>query len=871
MMLRRFLPCIPLLLGLCPGVSALGALQIESAAVGDRTIVITVDDSIKAPDLGKIQVEGYSIENAAFVEEGDDSVRLSPDLVDLTAPGQGRIIDFASDPGLLILDASVDFIPRPGLIIADTSFGGLLRKIVSVEGAPQSVAAGSRWTLRTVEAGLPEAVLDCDLSFRSRVDLNVSLPDLRNSEEAVGALDDGTPSNGEVEYSVNAGRILFQPMISGRVSISQGKVDAVKIQVQGDCEVSANMRAGVNGTGEFEYEDELRARAPIMIPLGHGLFIKVQNRPFVRFEAQSRDDAFFARADFRVVNSLRGELGYAGGQWRPLADNRMTSESKRVLEFSGNGEIKMMLKPRIDVLIEGMQGPSFTFEPYARFASTTPPATRDPDSARTSGFGPDRPWLPGPGAAGTRELSIGANIYMDARTNFAGPAITHNFLLFNHEQPVMSPPKEGALSLKESDSSRIFLNCESYPKADFYVIQQKVGNGPWETVLENAPGPKVRLGNLKPSSQYRFRAMGVNAMGVSPAFPPEGIVYVTPAPNHPPLVPLFRFPDSGAVVADSTVVVSWRGGDPDPGSKVLYTVYLDDHYPPVTVRAAGIPDSSLAIAGLRPGQNYYWKISASDGSEKSESGVRAFALKAPGALAAAVPAGGAYPLALVPKGFYRREDGKAVKVGPLLMGKYEVTQAEFEKIMGRNPSYHLQDSLPVERVTWEEAETFCRETGGRLPTEAEWEYAARAGSASSFYWGRSNPGDYAWYRDNSDNRTQKVGMKKPNSWGLYDMAGNVFEWAQDWYGEYSADELDHPKGPASGVAKVIRGASWYSEGANLNLSARYNNRPGFRNFKVGFRCARDLENVSESSRPSSSLASKLPEAAPAGAPESAVP
>jgi formylglycine-generating enzyme required for sulfatase activity len=203
----------------------------------------------------------------------------------------------------------------------------------------------------------------------------------------------------------------------------------------------------------------------------------------------------------------------------------------------------------------------------------------------------------------------------------------------------------------------------------------------------------------------------------------------------------------------------------------------------------------------------------------------------------------------VPKGAFRREDGKMVQVGPLFMGKYEVTQGEYEKITGRNPSYRLQDSLPVDRVTWDEADAFCRETGGRLPTEAEWEYAARAGSATAYYWGDGDPGQYAWYRDNSDDRTQKVGLKKPNAWGLHDMAGNVFEWVQDWYADYDSTELDHPKGPAAGTAKVIRGASWYSEAASLNLSARFNNRPGFRNFKVGFRCARDVEHTAAAGLP----------------------
>jgi formylglycine-generating enzyme required for sulfatase activity len=301
-------------------------------------------------------------------------------------------------------------------------------------------------------------------------------------------------------------------------------------------------------------------------------------------------------------------------------------------------------------------------------------------------------------------------------------------------------------------------------------------------------------------------------------------------------------PDSAATVAGTSLVLSWKGGDPDPDGRVAYTVYLDKRFPPLTVKASGLEDSALSLAGLEPGATYFWKVEATDGKESAEGPVRFFTVAEayPGPRAA-IPSPAGYSMAPLPRGSYLREDGREVLVGPFRMGVYEVTQAEFERVMGRNPSYRLQDSLPVERVTWEEAAAFCREIGGRLPTEAEWEYAARAGSSGRFYWGSDDPGEYAWYRDNSDNRSRKIGGRKPNDWGLHDMAGNVFEWVQDWYGDYSAASLDHPRGPESGVAKVIRGASWYSEGESLDLGSRYNNRPGFRNFKVGFRCAKDAE------------------------------
>jgi hypothetical protein len=598
----------------------------------------------------------------------------------------------------------------------------------------------------------------------------------------------------------------------------------------------------------------------------------MQNRPFLRIEARSAGQNFTAHADMRIRNSIKGELGYRDGQWRPLAENKMTWSNKTLHALHGDGSMRISLKPRVEMLLEGSQGPVFTFEPYARFSAS--PAMPFPAWAATSASEPmsthsSLRGLPVPSAEArsNKELGLGANIFMESRTNFAGPSTLRNFLLFSREQSVLSPPREGTLSFKEADSNRLALQCQTFPKSDYYIIQQKLGNGPWETALERAPLPRINLASLKPSSAYRFRAIGVNALGVGPAFPPDGIAFTSPAANRAPFLTL-AFPDSGAMLPDSLPVgLAWKGGDADAGAKVEYSVYLDTRFPPLALKAGGLADTALVLHDLKPGITYWWKVVASDGIDRSEGPARSFTLSAPPE-PVIEPAKGYpefYPLVFVPKGAFRRQDGRMIQVGPLFLGKYEVTQAEFYKHTGRNPSYRLQDSLPVDRVTWEEADGFCRETGGRLPTEAEWEYAARAGSGSSFYWGTESPRDYAWYRDNSDNRTQKVGLKKANAWGFHDMAGNVFEWVQDWYGDYNQVDLDHPKGPAAGTARVIRGASWYSESGSLSLSSRYNNRPGFRNFKVGFRCARDPERSASGAiwaDPAGSLAGKTADAAP---------
>ena len=187
---------------------------------------------------------------------------------------------------------------------------------------------------------------------------------------------------------------------------------------------------------------------------------------------------------------------------------------------------------------------------------------------------------------------------------------------------------------------------------------------------------------------------------------------------------------------------------------------------------------------------------------------------------------------------------------PFYIGVHEVTNAQWQRVMGSVLSVWQDADRPVEEVSWEDAVEFCRKLSAlpeeqqagrvyRLPTEAEWEYACRAGTETQFSFGddESRLCEYAWYECNSGNQTHPVGKKKPNGWGLYDMHGNVWEWCSDWYGEYPKGAVTDPQGPSEASNRVHRGGSWSRSARNCRSAFRGWNVPSYRSIYLGFRLA----------------------------------
>ncbi|HPH02891.1 MAG TPA: SUMF1/EgtB/PvdO family nonheme iron enzyme [Spirochaetota bacterium] len=211
-----------------------------------------------------------------------------------------------------------------------------------------------------------------------------------------------------------------------------------------------------------------------------------------------------------------------------------------------------------------------------------------------------------------------------------------------------------------------------------------------------------------------------------------------------------------------------------------------------------------------------------------------------------------------------------VTVSSFWMAKYEVTQREWREVMGNNPSHFDGENRPVEQVSWLDAINYCNKrsikegltpaysrsgaeyvcnfaaNGYRLPTEAEWEYAARGGAAGAnelvpqVYSGSDAIDDVAWYGRSSSEGTASVGQKRPNQLGLYDMSGNVLEWCWDWYGSYESGAATNPRGASSGSYRVRRGGSWINDASGVRVADRNCLAPTHRFFNLGFRVVRSL-------------------------------
>jgi formylglycine-generating enzyme len=192
---------------------------------------------------------------------------------------------------------------------------------------------------------------------------------------------------------------------------------------------------------------------------------------------------------------------------------------------------------------------------------------------------------------------------------------------------------------------------------------------------------------------------------------------------------------------------------------------------------------------------------------------------------------------------YREKPAHKVCLDGFYIDTYEVTQKKWDAVMKMNRSVFHHPEQPITHIYWREARSYCHKIGKRLPTEAEWEYAARAGSKTKFPWGDEIDDNFLWYAGNSPREIPHVGKKKPNAWGLHDMMGNVWEWVEDWLSHeyYKNSPVKNPKGPARQSFRVIRGASWMIDEQYTRVTTRHGglSDPTL-SYWVGVRCAKSL-------------------------------
>jgi formylglycine-generating enzyme required for sulfatase activity len=324
-------------------------------------------------------------------------------------------------------------------------------------------------------------------------------------------------------------------------------------------------------------------------------------------------------------------------------------------------------------------------------------------------------------------------------------------------------------------------------------------------------------------------------------------------------------------VSSSQINLSWQDkSDNETAFKIERKIGSNGTYALLNTTPENVP--SYSDTGLTTGVTYYYRVQAFSSGILDTGYISLGVVSSYSNEASATPSnasGGAtitdpitgMVLVTIPGGTFTMGDTfgdgygdekptHQVTVSSFSIGKYEVTQGQWQAVMGSNPSYFSScgSTCPVENVSWNDIQTFItklnQQSGKkyRLPTEAEWEYAARSGAQDQKYSGTNDVnvlGNYAWYWDNSNSTTHLVGQKQANSFGLYDMSGNVWEWVNDWYSStyYTSAAQTNPTGPTTGSYRVFRGGSWYFDAYFVRASSRGSGGPDARSYIIGFRVA----------------------------------
>ena len=381
----------------------------------------------------------------------------------------------------------------------------------------------------------------------------------------------------------------------------------------------------------------------------------------------------------------------------------------------------------------------------------------------------------------------------------------------------------------EANFAQLTLTTQS--GADIYVDGRKLGTGRWSGTLE--------LGEYSIETRQASHKSSYTNLSVLPQTAGKTIVLNDPLPIYGSLIVDGTPMDAVVYVDNKRVGVS---------PLVYGELLIGSHT--VRLEKEGYAKQEKMIA-VSEGQEHMLEYTLAKEMPKvtpqtAARGKETFTVKGVSFTMVGVK-GGTFTMGATSEqgsdAYDREKPTHQVTLSDYMIGETEVTQELWKAVMGSNPSYFSGMNLPVEGVSWNDCQTFITKlnqlTGKnfRLPTEAEWEYAARGGQKSRGYKyaGSNTLSDVAWYTDNSGSKTHPVKQKQANELGLYDMTGNVWEWCQDWYGSYSSNAQTNPTGPSSGSDRVFRGGSWYYSASYCRVAYRDYDSPGYRDYNLGFR------------------------------------
>ena len=483
-------------------------------------------------------------------------------------------------------------------------------------------------------------------------------------------------------------------------------------------------------------------------------------------------------------------------------------------------------------------------------------------------------------STGSRRVFRGGSWHNDARScrsafrSYNYPSLRYHYFGFRLVRYGNVPPLEPSTPSPANAAIDVSLTptlswiC-SDPEGDplTYDVYFDTSNPPTAQASTGQTDTTFIPGTLNSTTTYYWKVVAHDNHGNSTHGPVWSFITLNQAPN----VPSSPSPTDAAIDVSLTPILSWSCSDPE-SDPLTYDVYFDTSNPPTTQVSTSQTSITYSLGTLNSGTTYYWKVVAHDDHGNSTPGnVWSFTTRDPvegDEQDFELDNTGVYvTMVWIPAGSFEMgspdtEQDRGTYEGPVhtvtltqgfWMGRCEVTQAQWEVVAGTSPFYFDGNPThPAEQVSWSDIhddflpEINATETGDpwRLPTEAEWEYAYRAGTTTRFYWGDdpeySQVGDYAWYDGNSGGTTHTVGQKTPNGWGLYDMSGNAREWCSDWYGGdyYESSPSTDPTGPSTGSFRIVRGGSWGYVAKLCRSAFRSGDGPTSRYDGIGFRLVR---------------------------------